>query len=36
MEEQLDTLKAIRDSIDKLGTPQGMNTDFTKQELPTA
>jgi hypothetical protein len=36
MEEQLDTLKSIRDSIDKLGTPQGMNTDFTKQELPTA
>jgi hypothetical protein len=36
MEEQLDTLKAIRDSIDKLGTPQGMNTDFTKQQLPTA
>lgn len=35
MEEQLDTLKAIRDSIDRLGTPQGMNTDFTKQELPT-
>lgn len=31
MEEQLDTLKAIRDSIDKLGTPQGMNTDFTKE-----
>lgn len=35
MEEQLDTLKAIRDSIDRLGTPQGINTDFTKQELPT-
>ena len=31
MEEQLDTLKAIRDSIDRLGTPQGMNTDFTKE-----
>jgi hypothetical protein len=31
MEEQLDTLKAIRDSIDKLGMPQGMNTDFTKE-----
>jgi hypothetical protein len=28
-------LKAIRDSIDKLGTPQGMNTDFTKPEYPT-
>jgi hypothetical protein len=36
MEEQLDTLKAIRDSIDKLGTPQGINTDFTKSEYPTA
>lgn len=36
MTEQLDTLKEIRDSIDRLGTPQGMNTDFTKQELPTA
>ena len=35
MEEQLTTLKEIRDNIDKLGTPQGMNTDFTKQELPT-
>jgi hypothetical protein len=35
MSEQLDTLKEIRDSIDRLGTPQGMNTDFTKQELPT-
>ena len=35
MEQQLDTLKEIRDSIDRLGTPQGMNTDFTKQELPT-
>jgi hypothetical protein len=35
MEEQLDTLKAIRESIDRLGTPQGINTDFTKQELPT-
>jgi hypothetical protein len=31
MEEQLDTLKAIRDSIDRLGTPSGMNTDFTKE-----
>ena len=31
MEEQLDTLKAIRESIDRLGTPQGMNTDFTKE-----
>jgi hypothetical protein len=31
MEQQLDTLKEIRDSIDRLGTPQGMNTDFTKE-----
>jgi len=36
MEEQLVTLKEIRDNIDKLGTPQGMNTDFTKQQYPTA
>ena len=35
MAEQLDALIQIRDSIDRLGTPQGMNTDFTKQELPT-
>ena len=31
MEQQLDTLKEIRDSIDRLGTPAGMNTDFTKE-----
>ena len=31
MEQQLDTLKEIRDSIDRLGTPTGMNTDFTKE-----
>jgi len=31
MEEQLVTLKEIRDNIDRLGTPQGMNTDFTKE-----
>jgi hypothetical protein len=36
MESQLATLEQIRDAIDRLGTPQGMNTDFTKQELPTA
>jgi len=36
MEEQLVTLKEIRDNIDRLGTPQGMNTDFTKPEYPTA
>jgi hypothetical protein len=35
MEEQLDTLKQIKESIDRLGTPQGMNTDFTKQQYPT-
>lgn len=35
MEEQLVTLKEIRDNIDRLGTPQGMNTDFTKPEYPT-
>jgi len=32
MEQQLDTLKEIRDSIDRLGTPGYMNTDFTKPE----
>jgi hypothetical protein len=35
MEQQLDTLKEIRDSIDRLGTPGYMNTDFTKPEYPT-
>jgi hypothetical protein len=35
MEQQLDTLKEIRDSIDRLGTPGYMNTDFTKSEYPT-
>jgi len=36
MQDQLDTLKQIKESIDRLGTPQGMNTDFTKQQYPTA
>jgi hypothetical protein len=35
MEQQLDTLKEIRDSIDRLGTPGYQNTDFTKPEYPT-
>jgi hypothetical protein len=35
MEEQLDTLKQIKESIDRLGTPGYMNTDFTKQQYPT-
>lgn len=35
MESQLATLEQIRDAIDRLGTPQGMNTDFTKPEYPT-
>ena len=34
MQDQLDTLKQIKESIDRLGTPQGMNTDFTKQQYP--
>ena len=36
MESQLATLEQIRDAIDRLGVPQGMNTDFTKPEYPTA
>lgn len=36
MEEQLDTLKEIKESIDRLGTPGYMNTDFTKPKYPTA
>lgn len=35
MEEQLDTLKQIKQSIDRLGTPGYMNSDFTKQQYPT-
>jgi hypothetical protein len=35
MEEQLDTLKQIKEAIDRLGTPGYMNTDFTKQQYPT-
>jgi len=35
MEEQLDTLKQIKEGIDRLGTPGYMNTDFTKQQYPT-
>jgi hypothetical protein len=31
LDEQLVTLKQIRDGIDALGSPQGMNTDFTKE-----
>jgi hypothetical protein len=34
MQDQLDTLKQIKEGIDRLGTPQGMNTDFTKQQYP--
>jgi len=36
MEEQLDTLKQIKEGIDKLGPVLPMNTDFTKQQYPTA
>ena len=35
MQDQLDTLKQIKEGIDRLGTPGYMNTDFTKQQYPT-
>ena len=35
MEEQLTTLKGIKEGIDRLGTAPAVNTDFTKQEPPT-
>jgi len=34
MQDQLDTLKQIKEGIDRLGTPGYMNTDFTKQQYP--
>jgi len=34
MEEQLDTLKQIKEGIDRLGPVLPTNTDFTKQQYP--
>ena len=36
LEDQLSTLKQIKEGIDKLGPVLPSNTDFTKQQYPTA